>query len=59
MSDQKDLLKAMLHDVINDRHDQATSTMHDYFVSKSRDVSGITKNVPEDSEDSDSDFDQD
>jgi hypothetical protein len=34
-------LKAMLQDIINDRHDQATVTLHDYFVAKTREVAGF------------------
>lgn len=41
MSDPKDTLKNMLQDIINDRTEQATATMHDYFVAKSREVSGM------------------
>lgn len=41
MSDPKDTLKNMLQDIINDRTEQATATMHDYFVSKTREVSGL------------------
>lgn len=34
-------LKSMLQDIINDRHEQATVTMHDYFVVKTREVAGL------------------
>ena len=36
-----DALKSMLQDIINDRHEQATVTMHDYFVAKTREVAGL------------------
>jgi hypothetical protein len=39
--DHKELLKAMLQDVINDRMEQAGVTMHDYFVAKTREVTGL------------------
>lgn len=39
--DNKDLLKGMLQDVINDRMEQASVTMHDYFVAKTREVTGL------------------
>ena len=41
MADHADTLKSMLQDIINDRHDQATVTMHDYFVAKTREVAGL------------------
>lgn len=39
--DNKELLKSMLQDVINDRMEQAEVTMHNYFVSKTREVTGL------------------
>lgn len=47
--DQKEQLKSMLQDVINDKMEQASVTMHDYFVAKTREVTGLaqTKNVEE------------
>lgn len=41
MADHPELLKSMLQDIINDRQEQATVTMHDYFVSKTREVAGM------------------
>lgn len=41
MADNATLLKSMLQDIINDRQEQASVTMHDYFVSKTREVSGL------------------
>ena len=43
MADQAEQLKSMLQDIINDRHEQATVTMHDYFVSKTREVAGLAE----------------
>ena len=42
MPDHTEALKSMLQDIINDRHEQATVTMHNYFVSKTREVSGLS-----------------
>jgi len=39
--DHSEALKSMLQDIINDRHEQATVTMHDYFVAKTREVAGL------------------
>lgn len=41
--DQKEALKSMLQDVINDKMEQASVTMHDYFVAKTREVTGLAK----------------
>lgn len=41
MADNAETLKAMLQDIINDRQEQAAVTMHDYFVSKTREVAGM------------------
>ena len=41
MVDHAEALKSMLQDIINDKHDQATVTMHDYFVAKTREVAGL------------------
>lgn len=43
MADHTEQLKSMLQDIINGREEQATVTMHDYFVSKTRDVSGLAQ----------------
>jgi len=43
MADHTELLKSMLQDIINDRQENATVTMHDYFVSKTREVSGLAQ----------------
>lgn len=48
--DHQDALKSMLQDVINDRMEQASVTMHDYFVSKTREVTGLAKQ-PQDTAD--------
>jgi hypothetical protein len=34
-------LKTLVQDLINDRHSQAEVTMHDYFVAKTKEVSGM------------------
>jgi hypothetical protein len=39
--DHTEALKSMLQDIINDRQENATVTMHDYFVSKTREVAGL------------------
>ena len=41
MADHKETLKSMLQDIINDRQEQASVTMHDYFVAKTREVTGL------------------
>ena len=41
--DHSEALKAMLQDIINDRHESASVTMHDYFVSKTREVAGLSQ----------------
>jgi hypothetical protein len=41
--DHQEMLKSMLQDVINDRMEQASVTMHDYFVAKTREVTGLAK----------------
>ena len=40
-TDHSTALKSMLQDIINDRSEQATITMHDYFVAKTREVAGL------------------
>jgi hypothetical protein len=41
MANHSDALKSMLQDIINDRTEQASVTMHDYFVAKTREVTGL------------------
>jgi len=41
MADHAETLKAMLQDIINGKQEQAAVTMHDYFVSKTREVTGM------------------
>lgn len=50
MADHKEVLKSMLQDIINDRQEQAAVTMHDYFVAKTREVTGLAA-APEVTED--------
>lgn len=39
--DNSEALKTMLQHVINDRNEEAEGIMHDYFVSKTREVAGL------------------
>ena len=39
--DQKEKLTAMLQDFIAGKEEQAALTLHDYFVLKSREVTGL------------------
>lgn len=41
MSDPKEKLKSMLDDLIHDRQEQASVTIHDYLVAKTQQVSGL------------------
>ena len=65
MADHPELLKSMLQDIINDRTENATVTMHDYFVSKTREVAGMGQpadayvDTPDFSDDDDTDYDDD
>lgn len=43
MADHTELLRSMLQDIINDKQENASVTMHDYFVSKTREVSGLAQ----------------
>jgi len=45
--DHKEQLKAMLQDIINGKEEQASVTMHDYFVAKTRDVAGLAAEAAE------------
>lgn len=47
MSDHQDTLKAMLQDIINGKEEQAAVTMHDYFVAKTREVTGLASSQTE------------
>lgn len=42
MSDPKEQLKSMLQDLINDRTEQATVTIHDYLVAKTQGMTGLS-----------------
>jgi hypothetical protein len=57
MADHAEQLKAMLQDVIHGRTEQASVTMHDYFVSKSREVAGLAPVEEPTTPDDDTDFD--
>lgn len=39
--DHKEQLKSMLQDIINGREENASSVIHDYFVAKMREVTGL------------------
>ena len=41
MSDPREQLKSMLQDLINDRHEQAEVTIHNYIVSKTQQMAGL------------------
>jgi hypothetical protein len=41
MATNAELLKSMLQDFINGREEQASVTMHEYFVNKTREVTGL------------------
>ena len=45
--DHKETLKAMLQDIINGKEEQASVTMHDYFVAKTREVAGLGQTAEE------------
>jgi len=47
MSEHSEVLKSMLQDIINDRQEQASVTMHDYFVLKTCEISGLSAETPE------------
>jgi hypothetical protein len=59
MADHTELLKSMLQDIINDKQDNAQVTMHDYFVSKTREVSGMGQPVVSTMDDNDDDTNSD
>ena len=39
--ENKEMLKNMLQDLINDRPEQATVTIHDYIVTKTQELAGL------------------
>jgi hypothetical protein len=57
MPDHAETLKSMLQSIINDRHEEASVTMHDYFVSKTKEVAGLgePQSAPEDTTEVDTD----
>lgn len=55
--DNIERLKQVVHDIINDRTEEASATIHDVFVSKTREISGI-ETTSEDNGDSDSEYDR-
>lgn len=55
--DHKEQLKSMLQSVINGKEEEAAATMHDYFVSKTRQVAGFASaEMPEDDLDIDAEL---
>lgn len=42
MADHIEQLKSMLQDFINSKEEQAAVTLHDYFVSKTQEVAGLS-----------------
>jgi len=61
MSDPREQLKSMLQDLINDRHEQADVTIHNYIVSKTQQMArfGQTAEVDDVSGQVDDDDSQD
>lgn len=57
MADHAETLKSMLQSIINDRHEEASVTMHDYFVSKTKEVAGLgePQSAPADLDETDPD----
>lgn len=43
MSDHKEMLKGMLQSFINDKQEDAAVQLHNYFIDKSREVTGIAQ----------------
>jgi hypothetical protein len=58
MPNHAETLKSMLQDIINDRQEQAAVTMHDYFVAKTREVTGLAAPAVSDEPSADVDPDQ-
>jgi len=51
MADHTELLKGMLQDFINGKEEQAAVTMHDYFVAKTQEVTGLVQGQDVDTDD--------
>ena len=49
----KELLKSMLQNIINDNHEQASTELHQYIVTKSRPVVGIAEDEYQEDDDED------
>lgn len=45
--DNKEHLKTMLQSIINGKEEEAAATMHDYFVAKTREVTGLATQAEE------------
>jgi len=57
MSDPREQLKAMLQDLINDRPEQATATIHNYMVAKTQQLTGRVPAEIDDASGHDDDLD--
>lgn len=55
--EHREILKTMLQDIINGKEEQAAVSMHDYFVSKTREVAGLAPVVSVEDDGSSSDQD--
>ena len=55
MPQHAETLKSMLQDIINGREEAAAVTMHDYFVAKTREVTGLASAPEADTQDLDAD----
>lgn len=45
--DKRELLKRMLHNLINDKPEEASLDFHNYITPKTREVAGIGVSAPE------------
>ena len=43
----KELLKSVLNDLINDKHEQASVSLHSYLTTKTQEVSGLAQQKTE------------
>ena len=50
MSDNREILKSVLHNLINGEEDTAAASMHDYFVAKTKELTGIQTAAATDAE---------
>lgn len=45
--DKRELLKSMLHNLINDKPEEAALDFHNYITPKTREVAGLGSTAPE------------